>query len=102
MATATKPPTYHLCSYEVRTGEQEYTVYELRQNLTEQEYTLELLEFCLDTQGRGLDEVPACMEKIGKEGFSEWAYDDRIYQDPWVQDVTEAEYRVLKNYLGSR
>jgi len=102
MATATKPPSYHLCSYQVRTGEQEYTVYELRQNLTEEEYTRELLEFCLQTQGRDLDEIPACMQQIKEKGFSQWAYDDRIYKDPWVQDVTEEEYRVLEKYLGCR
>jgi hypothetical protein len=26
------------------------------------------------------------MQRIREFGFSEWAYDDRIYNDPWVQD----------------
>ena len=100
MATATTPPaTYHLCSYQVRTGEQEYSVYEFRQNITREEYTRELLEFCLQTQSRSLNEVPQCLELIKDRGFSEWAYDDRIYESPWVQDVTEHEYRILQRYL---
>ena len=56
MAYATPPPaTYHLCSYQVQTGEQRYTVYELRQNLTQEEYTRELLAFCLQTRCRSLE-----------------------------------------------
>jgi hypothetical protein len=43
--------TYHLCSIEVRTGEQEYVIYELRQNLTQEDYTREVLDFCLATSG---------------------------------------------------
>ena len=100
MAHATPPPaTYHLCSYQVQTGEQRYTVYELRQNLTQDEYTRELLAFCLQTQNRSLDEIPERLERISDEGFSQWAYDDRIYESPRVQDVTEEEYRVLERYL---
>ena len=100
MAHATPPPaTYHLCSYQVQTGEQRYTVYELRQNLTQEEYTQELLAFCLQTQNRSLEEIPERLERIRGEGFSEWAYDDRIYESPRVQDVTEQEYRVLERYL---
>ena len=100
MANATPPPaTYHLCSYQVQTGEQKYTVYELRQNLTQEQYTQELLAFCLQTQDRSLDELPDCLERIRTEGFSEWAYDDRIYQSPRVQDVTKEEYRVLERHL---
>ena len=100
MANATPPPaTYHLCSYQVRTGEQKYTVYELRQNLTQEEYTRELLAFCLQTQNRSLEEIPKRLERIRDEGFSEWAYDDRIYESPRVQDVTEQEYRVLERHL---
>ena len=103
MATATTPPpaTYHLCSYRVRTGEQEYTVYELRQNLTEGEYTRELLVFCMETQGKSLSEVPEYMERIEEAGFSEWAYDDRIYEDPCVRNVSEEEYSILGKYLRS-
>ena len=102
MASATPPPTtYHLCSYQVRTDEQKYTVYEFRQNITREEYTRELLAFCLETQNQSLDpeDIPECLERINREGFSEWAYDDRIYESPWVQDVTKHEYGILERYL---
>ena len=103
MATATTSPvTYHLCSYLVRTGEQEYTVYELRScdvPLTDKAYRRELLEFCLATRGKSLTEDDA--EEIDEE-FSEWAYDDRLYVDPWVQNVTKEEYEVLSKYLNCR
>lgn len=100
MAHTTPPPaTFHLCSYQVQTGDQRYTVYELRQNLTQGEYTRELLAFCLQTQDRSLQEIPERLERIKAEGFSEWAYDDRLYESPRVQDVTEQEYRVLERHL---
>lgn len=80
MVTATTPPTYHLCSYKVRTGEQEYIVYELRQDLTEDTYTREVLEFCLETRGEQLNkrELEERLEDVEKNGFSEWAYDGVI------------------------
>ena len=103
MATATPPPaTYHLCSYKVQTGEQEYVLYELREDLTEEEYTRELLEFCLETQGEDAAKIAENMKRIEDEGFSEWAYDDRIYSDPWVQDISKEEYKVLRKYLLCR
>jgi hypothetical protein len=87
--------TYHLCSIEVRTGEQEYVIYELRQNLTQQDYTREVLAFCLETSGHAEREST-------DDNFCEWAYDDRLYKDPWVQDVTKEEYDVLSKYLRCR
>ena len=87
------------CSYQVQTGDQRYTVYELRTNLTQQEYTLELLSFCLQTRNRSLDDLPDRLEDIAADGFSEWAYDDRLYERPHVQDLAEHEYRVLERYL---
>jgi hypothetical protein len=98
----TAPATYHLCSYDVGTGDQRYTVYELRQNLTQEEYTRELLEFCLQTQNQPVDDLAEHLEEIREEGFSEWAYDDRLYMDPWVQNVTKQEYDVLSKYLNCR
>lgn len=74
-------------------------MYEFRQNITLEEYTRELVEFRLQTQPRSLDEIPQCLERIKDRRFSEWAYDDRIYESPWAQEVTEHEYRILKRYL---
>ncbi len=88
-------PTYHLCSIKVRTGEQEYVIYELRQDLTQEEYTREVLEFCLHTSG-------ATERESTDDDFAEWAYDDRLYIDPWVQDITKEEEHVLRRYLHCR
>ncbi len=87
--------TYHLCSIKVRTGEQEYVIYELRQDLTQEEYTREVLEFCLETSG-------ATERESTDDDFAEWAYDDRLYIDPWVQDITKEEHAVLRRYLHCR
>lgn len=96
---------HHLCSIEVRTGEQEYVIYELRagsEPLAETDYRREVLEFCRGTSGAHYDiaERLAHIEDSGR--FEEFAYDDRMYIDPWVQDVFEAEYTVLQKYLRCR
>ncbi len=87
--------TYHLCSIEVCSGEQEYVIYELRQNLTQDDYTREVLAFCQESSGGMSGEST-------DRTFCEWAYDDRLYKDPWVQDVTKEEYHVLSRYLHCR
>ena len=84
--------TYHLCSIDVRSGEQEYVIYELRQNLTQADYASEVLDFCLQTSG-------STERESSDDNFCEWAYDDRLYKDPWVKDVTKEEYDVLSKYL---
>jgi hypothetical protein len=84
--------TYHLCSIKVRSGEQEYVIYELRQNLTQKNYTREILKFCLETSGNKKREST-------DDNFCEWAYDDRLYKNPWVRDVTKGEYEILSKYL---
>jgi len=102
MPVATPPRAYHLCSIKVCTGEQEYTIYELRSGdrpLTESAYRREVLEFCLATRGEQIRNED--LERIEKD-FCEWAYDDRLYRDPCVQDVTKYEYEVLSRYLHCR
>ncbi len=93
---------YHLCSIEVRSGEQEYIIYELKccdTPLTEQDYYREVLEFC----GYGVNDIDKKLQEIEEEGtFEEWPYDDRLYIDPWVQDITEAEHKVLSKFLHCR
>ena len=89
------PPaiTYHLCSYEVLTGEQSYTVYEFQQNTTQEGYERELLAFCQESRGEKVTNAEP------SEPFEEWAYDDRIYRNPFVRNLTEEEYNVLRQYL---
>lgn len=84
--------TYHLCSIEVRSGEQEYIIYELRRNLTQENYTREILKFCRETSGNTKWEST-------DDSFCEWAYGDRLYKNPQVQDVTKEEHDVLSKYL---
>lgn len=93
---------YYLFSIKVRSGDQEYVIYELRASrkaISEQDYYREVLEFC----GYRGDEIDERLQEIDEKGtFEEWPYDDRLYIDPWVQDVTEAEYNVLSNFLQCR
>ena len=93
---------HHLCSIKVRSGEQEYIIYELKCSespLTEQNYYREVLEFC----GYGADVIDKRLQEIEEEGrFAEWPYDDRLYTDPWLQDITEAEHEVLRKFLHCR
>ena len=99
----TKACFYHLCSIKVRSGEQEYIIYELKccdTALTEQDYYREVLEFC---GYDGADEIDKKLQEIEEEGtFEEWPYDDRLYTDLWVQDITEAEHKVLRKFLDCR
>ena len=94
---------HHLCSIKVRSGEQEYVIYELKSAetlLTEQDYYREVLEFCGYDSA---DEIDKKLQEIEEEGtFEEWPYDDRLYIDPWVQDITEAEEKVLRKFLHCR
>jgi len=98
----TKTQFHHLCSIKVRSGEQEYVIYEVRAEpkpLSEKDYYREILEFC----GYLEHEIPQRLKDIEEEGeFEEWPYDDRLYVDPWVQEITEAEYDVLRRYLRCR
>ena len=94
---------YHLCSIEVRSGEQEYVIYELKSTdtpFTEEDYYREVLEFC----GYVGDDIEEKLKDIAEDDgrFAEWPYDDRLYTDPWVQDITKAEYEVLGRYLHCR
>ena len=77
-------------------------IYELKvtdTRLSEQDYYREVLEFC-GYMGNAVDER---LEGIAASGrFEEWPYDDRLYIDPWVQDISEAEYDVLRKYLHCR
>ncbi|MDP6554684.1 MAG: hypothetical protein QGG71_08440 [Pirellulaceae bacterium] len=36
------------------------------------------------------------------DNFAEWAYDDRLHCDPWVQDITKEEHAVLRRYPHCR
>lgn len=92
---------YHLCSIKVGSGEQEYVIYELRaepKTFSEKDYYREILEFCRYSTA----EISRRLQEIKEDGrFEEWPYDDRLYIDPWVQEITEAEYDVLRRYLRS-
>ena len=70
-------------------------IYELRQNITQEAYTREVAEFCLKTSG-------ASKRESDDDDFCEWAYDDRLYTEPWVQDITKKEYDVLSKFLRCR
>ena len=66
---------------------------------SEQDYYREVLEVC-GYEAKDIDEK---LHDIEEEGtFEAWPYYDRIYCDPWVQDITEAEHKVLSRYLYCR
>ena len=93
---------YHLCSIRVYSGEQEYVIYELKDTytpFTEEDYYREVLEFC-GFVGEAIDEKLQAIDEEGR--FEAWPYDDRMYVDPWVQDISKAEYDVLQRYLYCR
>jgi len=93
---------HYLCSIRVISGEQEYTIYELKTTekpFTEQDYYREVLEFCDFDE----EEINAKLKKLAEgESFEEWPYDDRMYCDPWVQDITKMEEGVLRKYIYCR
>lgn len=77
-------------------------IYELKiteKPFSETDYQREVLEFC----GYDTERIEERMKEITKTGeFNEWPYDDRIYRDPWVQDISESEHDVLSKYLHCR
>ncbi len=95
---------YYLCSYVVRSGELEATLYErprqLMEPLTLRDYVREHRRFCEPDESQRITEAWLDQQELTDFLHVDlWPYDDRVYSDMQVQELTAAEYRVLERFI---